>query len=157
MRLIPMLKKSVLAGLLILAAGLAWGQQMAITFDDLPVHGALPLGMTRLEIAHSILETLNRERLPPVYGLINGGRGAEDPNSLSVLQAWRMAGQPLGNHTWAQSAWTSRTIFGTNLTRGVWRSMMRRRSPSCTIAIWRWRISTTVFSESSRSWFTVGT
>jgi peptidoglycan-N-acetylglucosamine deacetylase len=101
MRLIPMLKKSVLAGLLILAAGLAWGQQMAITFDDLPVHGALPLGMTRLEIAHSILETLNRERLPPVYGLINGGRGAEDPNSLSVLQAWRMAGQPLGNHTWA--------------------------------------------------------
>ena len=101
MRLIPMLKKSVLASLLILAAGLAWGQQMAITFDDLPVHGALPLGMTRLEIAHSILETLNRERLPPVYGLINGGRGAEDPNSLSVLQAWRMAGQPLGNHTWA--------------------------------------------------------
>ena len=101
MRLIPMPKKSVLAGLLILAAGLAWGQQMAITFDDLPVHGALPLGMTRLEIAHSILETLNRERLPPVYGLINGGRGAEDPNSLSVLQAWRMAGQPLGNHTWA--------------------------------------------------------
>jgi peptidoglycan-N-acetylglucosamine deacetylase len=101
MRLIPMLKKSVLAGLLILAAGLAWGQQMAITFDDLPVHGALPLRMTRLEIAHSILETLNRERLPPVYGLINGGRGAEDPNSLSVLQAWRIAGQPLGNHTWA--------------------------------------------------------
>jgi peptidoglycan-N-acetylglucosamine deacetylase len=101
MRLMPMLKKSVLAGLLILAAGLAWGQQMAITFDDLPVHGALPLGMTRLEIAHSILETLNRERLPPVYGLVNGGRGTEDPNSLSVLQAWRMAGQPLGNHTWA--------------------------------------------------------
>jgi peptidoglycan-N-acetylglucosamine deacetylase len=96
-----MLKKSVIAGSLILAAGLACGQQMAITFDDLPVHGPLPLGMTRLEIAHSILETLNRERLPPVYGLINGGRGAEDPNSLSVLQAWRMAEQPLGNHTWA--------------------------------------------------------
>jgi peptidoglycan-N-acetylglucosamine deacetylase len=96
-----MLRKSVVAGLLILAAGLAWSQQMAISFDDLPVHGALPVGMTRLEIAHSILETLNRERLPPVYGLINGGRGAEDPNSLSVLQAWRMAGQPLGNHTWA--------------------------------------------------------
>ena len=91
----------MVAGLLILAAGLAWSQQMAISFDDLPVHGALPVGMTRLEIAHSILETLNRERLPPVYGLINGGRGAEDPNSLSVLQAWRMAGQPLGNHTWA--------------------------------------------------------
>jgi peptidoglycan/xylan/chitin deacetylase (PgdA/CDA1 family) len=39
--------------------------------------------------------------LPPVYGFVNGGRGAEDPDWLSFLQAWRKAGQPLGNHTWA--------------------------------------------------------
>jgi len=74
---------------------------MAVTFDDLPVHGAMPPGRTRLEIAHSILKTLQREKLPAVYGFINGGRGADDPSSLSVLQAWRQAGQPLGNHTWA--------------------------------------------------------
>ena len=74
---------------------------MAVTFDDLPVHGAMPPGMTRLEITHSILKTLRREKLPAVYGFINGGRGADDPSSLSVLQAWRQAGQPLGNHTWA--------------------------------------------------------
>ena len=74
---------------------------MAVTFDDLPVHGAMPPGMTRLEIAHSILKTLQREKLPAVYGFINGGRGADDPSSLSVLRAWREAGQPLGNHTWA--------------------------------------------------------
>jgi peptidoglycan/xylan/chitin deacetylase (PgdA/CDA1 family) len=74
---------------------------MAVTFDDLPVHGALPPGMTRLEIAQSILKTLKQQSLPPVYGFINGGRGEEDPGSLSVLRAWRAAGQPLGNHTWA--------------------------------------------------------
>ena len=74
---------------------------MAVTFDDLPVHGAMPPGMTRLEIAHSILKTLQREKLPAIYGFINGGRGADDPSSLSVLQAWREARQPLGNHTWA--------------------------------------------------------
>ena len=74
---------------------------MAVTFDDLPVHGALPLGMTRLEIAQSILKTLKQEKLPPVYGFINGGRGEEDPSSFSVLKTWRRAGQPLGNHTWA--------------------------------------------------------
>ena len=91
----------VLAALLVLSAGLVRGQQMAVTFDDLPVHGAMPPGMTRLEIAQSILKTLKRENLPPVYGFINGGRGEEDPNSLSVLEAWRAAGQPLGNHTWA--------------------------------------------------------
>jgi peptidoglycan-N-acetylglucosamine deacetylase len=93
--------RSVLAVLLVLFAALARSQQMAVTFDDLPVHGAMPAGMTRLEIAQSILATLKREKLPPVYGFINGGRGAEDPISLSVLEAWRGAGQPLGNHTWA--------------------------------------------------------
>ena len=97
----PRAIQSVSTFWLILFAGLAWGQQMAVTFDDLPVHGALPAGMTRLEIAESILETLKREKMPPVYGFINGGRGEEDPISLSVLKAWRGAGQPLGNHTWA--------------------------------------------------------
>jgi peptidoglycan/xylan/chitin deacetylase (PgdA/CDA1 family) len=90
-----------LAASLLLCAGLAWGQQMAVTFDDLPVHGALPPGMTRLQIAQSILNTLKREKLPPVYGFVNGGRVEEDPSSPSVLQAWRAAAQPLGNHTWA--------------------------------------------------------
>ena len=95
------MRRLVLAGSLLLCTGLAWGQQMAVTFDDLPVHGAMPPGMTRLEIAQSILKTLKREKLPPVYGFVNGGRGEEDPSSLSVLQTWRRAGQPLGNHTWA--------------------------------------------------------
>jgi peptidoglycan-N-acetylglucosamine deacetylase len=94
-------RRCALAASLVLCAGLASGQQMAVTFDDLPVHGALPPGMTRLEIAQSILVTLKREKMPPVYGFINGGRGEEDPSSLSVLKAWRGAGQPLGNHTWA--------------------------------------------------------
>jgi peptidoglycan-N-acetylglucosamine deacetylase len=91
----------VLTGSLVLAASLAWGQQMAVTIDDLPVHGALPAGMTRLEVAQSILATLKREKMPPVYGFVNGQRGEEDPSSLKVLTAWRAAGQPLGNHTWA--------------------------------------------------------
>ena len=95
------MRRLVLAGSLLLCTGLAWGQQMAVTFDDLPVHGAMPPGMTRLEIAQSILKTLKREKLPPVFGFVNGGRGEEDPSSLSVLQTWRRAGQPLGNHTWA--------------------------------------------------------
>lgn len=99
---VPMscMKGILVAGLLSLYAGLACAQQMAVTFDDLPVHGALPPGTTRLEIVQSILTTLKREKLPPVYGFINGGRGEDEPGSLSVLKAWRAAGQPLGNHTW---------------------------------------------------------
>jgi peptidoglycan/xylan/chitin deacetylase (PgdA/CDA1 family) len=95
------LRRHFLAGSLVLAAGLAWGQQMAVTIDDLPVHGPLPAGMTRLEIAQSILATLKREKMPPVYGFINAERVEEDPSTLGVLTAWRTARQPLGNHTWA--------------------------------------------------------
>jgi peptidoglycan-N-acetylglucosamine deacetylase len=74
---------------------------MAVTFDDLPVHGALPPGMTRLKIADSILLTLRRENLPPVYGFVNGARAQQGPDGIAVLKAWRAAGQPLGSHTWA--------------------------------------------------------
>lgn len=74
---------------------------MAVTFDDLPVHGPLPPGSTRLEITQSLLKTLKREKLPLVYGFINGGRGTEESDSPWVLKEWRKAAQPLGNHTWA--------------------------------------------------------
>ena len=93
--------RCILAISLVLCAGFTCAQQMAVTFDDLPVHGSLPPGITRLEIAQSILKTLQREKMPAVYGFVNGGRGAEDPSSISVLKAWRAARQPLGNHTWA--------------------------------------------------------
>jgi peptidoglycan/xylan/chitin deacetylase (PgdA/CDA1 family) len=73
---------------------------MAITFDDLPAHGEKPAGTTRLGIAQSILATLKQAQMPPTYGFINGTRPEADDSSLAVLEAWRAAGQPLGNHTW---------------------------------------------------------
>jgi peptidoglycan/xylan/chitin deacetylase (PgdA/CDA1 family) len=87
---------------------------IAITFDDLPVHGPLPSGETRLQIAHSILSTLRTNQMPPVYGFVNARRlkpadpvhmstdlhsiSAADPD-YAFLTAWRADGQPLGNHT----------------------------------------------------------
>ena len=76
-------------------------QQVAITFDDLPLHGDLPPGETRLQIARSILENIRREHLPPVYGFINAVDMQDDPPLIDVLTAWRAAGQPLGNHTYS--------------------------------------------------------
>ena len=92
--------KSVLALLLFAIAIPAPAQQIAVTIDDLPVHGTLPPNMTRLDVANSILATLKAEHMPPVYGFINGERAQSDAN-LAVLKAWRAAGQPLGNHTWS--------------------------------------------------------
>jgi peptidoglycan/xylan/chitin deacetylase (PgdA/CDA1 family) len=76
-------------------------QALAITFDDLPAHGVHPQDITRMQIIQSILATLHREKLPPTYGFMNGGRTKESSETLGVLRAWRAAGQPLANHTWS--------------------------------------------------------
>jgi peptidoglycan/xylan/chitin deacetylase (PgdA/CDA1 family) len=75
-------------------------QQVAITFDDLPLHDDLPPNETRLQVAQYILATIQREHLPPVYGFINAVDMEDEPDLIDVLKAWRAAGQPLGNHTY---------------------------------------------------------
>ena len=75
--------------------------QVAFTFDDLPAHGPLPPGVARPAVVQSILKTLQRETMPPVYGFVNGFRVARYPYQVHILQAWHAAGEPLGNHTWS--------------------------------------------------------
>ena len=77
------------------------GQQVAITFDDLPAAGPRPATIPRVQIAQSILDTLRRQAMPPVYGFVNGVRTEEEPGTAAVLKAWRNAGEPLGSHTWS--------------------------------------------------------
>ncbi|MGB7847146.1 MAG: polysaccharide deacetylase family protein [Candidatus Acidiferrum sp.] len=73
--------------------------EVALTFDDLPVHGPLPPGTTRLEIADSIIHALQAAHAPPTYGFVNAKSLERDPLSATVLQAWRAAGFVLANHT----------------------------------------------------------
>ncbi len=74
---------------------------MAITFDDLPVHGPLPPGETRLQVAQTLLAAIAAAHLPPVTGFVNAVRLADAPTgSAGVLEAWRDAGQPLASHTY---------------------------------------------------------
>jgi len=75
--------------------------RIAITFDDLPAHGPLPPGETRLEVASKIIAALHDANVPPTYGFVNGVRIEEQPADAAVLQAWRAAGYPLGNHAWS--------------------------------------------------------
>lgn len=89
----------VLVAMAVLPSAMA--QQMAITFDDLPIHGQAPPGVSRVAIAESILKTIKREHLPKVYGFINGVEVERDPKTAPVLTAWRAAGEPLGNHSWS--------------------------------------------------------
>jgi peptidoglycan/xylan/chitin deacetylase (PgdA/CDA1 family) len=72
--------------------------EIALTFDDLPSHGQLPPGMTRADVAKSIIYALKTANAPPTYGFVNAARIAKEPESEEVLKLWRDAGLPLGNH-----------------------------------------------------------
>ena len=75
--------------------------KIALTFDDLPVHGPLPPGETRVGIAQKIVAALQAVQAPPIYGFINGASVNAESDSAAVLAIWRDAGLPLGNHTWS--------------------------------------------------------
>jgi peptidoglycan-N-acetylglucosamine deacetylase len=94
------LRLLVSAAAVIVTVTSAPAQQIAFTWDDLPAHSALPLGETRVEIGRKIVAAMKEEHLPPIYGFVNGILTKEEPLSTPMLQDWRDAGLPLGNHTW---------------------------------------------------------
>jgi len=79
----------------------AAARDIAITFDDLPAHSALPPGVTRLQVAQDVIAALRAGGVPQVYGFINGAQLEREPGTDAVLKAWRDAGFPLANHGWA--------------------------------------------------------
>jgi len=93
--------------------------RIAFTFDDLPAHGLLPPGETRAEIATKILAALRDAHVPPTYGFVNAATLETEPQDLPVLQAWRDAGNPLGNHTWSHMNLDQNSLedFEANVTR----------------------------------------
>ena len=87
-----------LMGIMVVGAS---AQQIAFTWDDLPVHNALPPGETRVEIGRKLIAAMKEARMPAVYGFVNGVRTEEEPESTPMLADWRSAGLLLGNHTWS--------------------------------------------------------
>lgn len=75
--------------------------RMAITFDDLPAHGALPEGVSRLQVHQEILAVLRAHEVPQVYGFANLARAAESGGLEPALRAWVDAGYPLANHSYS--------------------------------------------------------
>jgi peptidoglycan/xylan/chitin deacetylase (PgdA/CDA1 family) len=75
---------------------------LAITFDDLPEHGPLPPGETPLAVITRITAALKAANAPPLYGFVNAGNPAEGQGD-AVLDAWRAAGNLLGNHSWTHA------------------------------------------------------
>jgi glyoxylase-like metal-dependent hydrolase (beta-lactamase superfamily II) len=73
--------------------------RVAITVDDLPAHGPVPEGTSRLQIHRDLLAAFAAHEIREVYGFVNAGRAQNDPALLKPLEAWVAAGHPVGNHT----------------------------------------------------------
>jgi len=76
------------------------GQKVAITFDDLPLNGELPPGVTRVEIARETLAVLKKRHVPPVYGFINAKKLEGNRDAAEALKVW-VAAEPFGSHTYS--------------------------------------------------------
>jgi peptidoglycan-N-acetylglucosamine deacetylase len=80
--------------------GAGTAQKLAITFDDLPLNGLLPPGVTRVETTKNVLEILKKRHVPPVYGFINAKKLEGSADGAEALKLWAAA-EPLGNHTYS--------------------------------------------------------
>ena len=80
--------------------GICSAQKLAITFDDLPLNGELPPGVTRAQTAANVLAILRKRHVPPVYGFINAKRLEGSADGAEALKLWAAA-EPFGNHTYS--------------------------------------------------------
>ena len=96
----------MIASLLLAAATMT---KVALTFDDLPVHGPLPPGVSRIEVARSILAALKAANAPATYGFINANEADSDENR-EFLALWRAAGHPLANHSFSHMDLDTSTV-----------------------------------------------
>src|ERR1700691_4386747 len=88
--------------------GICSAQKLAITFDDLPLNGELPPGVTRAETAKNVLEILKKRHVPPVYGFVNAKKLEGNADGAEALKLWA-ATEPVGNHTYSHMEW-NRTL-----------------------------------------------
>jgi peptidoglycan/xylan/chitin deacetylase (PgdA/CDA1 family) len=73
--------------------------KVALTFDDLPAHGAMAPGRTRSQMTKEIVAAL-RAGKATAFGFINA-KTADSADHEDVLRVWREAGLPLGNHAFS--------------------------------------------------------
>ncbi len=110
--------------------------EVAVTVDDLPVHGRLPSGVTRLAVTEAHLQAFRTYGVGQAWGFVNA-RGVEtDAEGAAVLSAWRAAGHPLGNHAY------SHLNLGRAPTLQDWQNDVIAGEPAVAQAMqdqdWRW-------------------
>lgn len=74
--------------------------KVALTFDDLPLNGTLPLGKKQSDFARDTVKVLKKHRIPPSYGFVNANKLERNPDGALALRIWVEGGHPLASHTY---------------------------------------------------------
>ncbi|QIK78195.1 polysaccharide deacetylase family protein [Sphingomonas piscis] len=90
----------LLAGCASVAPSASQPLQLAITIDDLPVHGGMPPGVTANQVNAQMVAALKAAKAP-TFTFVNAVGVERQPETAQALAAWHAAGFPLGNHTWS--------------------------------------------------------
>ena len=86
-----------------LLANLARAENVAITFDDLPLNGTLANNTTQSGVVKDVLAILKAQKIPPVYGFVNAAKLENNPDGAEALRLWVAGGQLVGNHTYSHT------------------------------------------------------
>jgi peptidoglycan-N-acetylglucosamine deacetylase len=78
-------------------------ENVAITFDDLPLNGTLAPDTTRVGVVQDVLAVLKKSGLPQVYGFVNANKLEGNADGAEALKLWIAGGQRVGNHTYSHS------------------------------------------------------
>ncbi len=76
-------------------------KKIALTVDDLPIHGDKIESYSRLEIAKNFIQAFKKFDLPPVVGFANMQATLDSSEGLEVIHYWSESGHLLGNHTFS--------------------------------------------------------
>jgi peptidoglycan-N-acetylglucosamine deacetylase len=136
-----MLRGILLAALLALATAAGGAEpklEIALTFDDLPRNGALPEGVTHVDVARDTVQVLRKHRIPPSFGFINADKLERNADGARALQVWIAAGHPLGNHTYSHLDFTKNSVadFEKEILRNE--PVLELLTPAQAKSDWRW-------------------
>ncbi len=84
--------------------------KVALTFDDLPLNGTLPIGKKHSDFARDTINVLKKHRIPASYGFINATQLERNPDGAKALQIWVAGGHPLANHTYNHLDFTKNSV-----------------------------------------------
>ena len=135
------LRAAAAAALLCICAGALAKEprlKVALTFDDLPINGQVPAGVSLTQITRDTVAVMKKHRIPASYGFINAKKLEGDPDGAEALKTWVAAGHPVASHTYAHIDLTKNSIedFQRNILQNE--PALQLLTPAKSKHDWRW-------------------